>query len=307
MVKTRKVETDEMFTETSSKKQMKCKHPMFVGGLLFMLVSVGLIIAAMYFVLPKEIATKIMEVEYSKVGGPDNYRIINKMQLEQINNFVKEYKAKNPNDKPTENKNDTSATTPAADSILTKDQLEALKASSFIEGNKDAKITIVEYSDLECPFCIRQAKEGIIKQLRDKYGDKVNNIFKNFRGVPHENSEIEASASLCAGDLGGVEAYSSYYHKIFERSNGGNGTGFSKDNLVPLAKEIGLNEAKFKECLDSKKNVTRFDADTEEGKKMGVQGTPGNVIINNETGKYILIAGAYPVTEFESKIDELLK
>jgi hypothetical protein len=68
MVKTRKVETDEMFTETSSKKQMKCKHPMFVGGLLFMLVSVGLIIAAMYFVLPKEIATKIMEVEYSKVG-----------------------------------------------------------------------------------------------------------------------------------------------------------------------------------------------------------------------------------------------
>jgi hypothetical protein len=55
------------------------------------------------------------------------------MQLEQINNFVKEYKAKNPNDKPTENKNDTSATTPAADSILTKDQLEALKASSFIE------------------------------------------------------------------------------------------------------------------------------------------------------------------------------
>ena len=307
MVKTRKVETDEMFTETSSKKQMKCKHPMFVGGLLFMLVSVGLIIAAMYFVLPKEIATKIMEVEYSKVGWPDNYRIINKMQLEQINNFVKEYKAKNPNDKPTENKNDTSATTPAADSILTKDQLEALKASSFIEWNKDAKITIVEYSDLECPFCIRQAKEWIIKQLRDKYGDKVNNIFKNFRWVPHENSEIEASASLCAWDLGWVEAYSSYYHKIFERSNGWNGTGFSKDNLVPLAKEIWLNEAKFKECLDSKKNVTRFDADTEEWKKMWVQWTPGNVIINNETWKYILIAGAYPVTEFESKIDELLK
>jgi hypothetical protein len=54
------------------------------------------------------------------------------MQLEQIENFVKEYKAKNPNDA-TENKDDTSATTPAADSILTKDQLEALKASSFIE------------------------------------------------------------------------------------------------------------------------------------------------------------------------------
>jgi hypothetical protein len=68
MVKTRKVETDEMFTETSSKKQMKCKHPMFVGGLLFMLVSVGLIIASMYYIIPKEVSKKIMEVEYTKVG-----------------------------------------------------------------------------------------------------------------------------------------------------------------------------------------------------------------------------------------------
>lgn len=307
MVKSKKVETDDVFTPASSKKQMKCKHPAFIGGLLFMLVSVGLIVAAMYYIVPKEVANKIMEVEYSKVGWEDNYKIINKMQLEQIANFVKEYKAKNPTDKTTENKDDTSAATPTADAVLTKDQIEAIKSSGFVEWNKDAKITIVEYSDLECPFCIRQAKEWIIKQLRDKYEGKVNSIFKNFRWVPHDNSEIEASASLCAGDLGWVEAYSSYYHKIFERSNGWNGTGFSKDNLVPLAKEIWLNESKFKECLDSKKNVAKFDADTAEWKKMWVQWTPGNVIINNETGKYILIAGAYPITEFESKIEELLK
>ncbi|HBA45072.1 TPA: hypothetical protein DEG21_05210 [Patescibacteria group bacterium] len=68
MVKSKKVETDDVNTSTSSKKQMKCKHPAFVGGLFFMLVSVGIIVAAMFFVLPKEIANKIMEVEYSKVG-----------------------------------------------------------------------------------------------------------------------------------------------------------------------------------------------------------------------------------------------
>lgn len=59
--------------------------------------------------------------------------------------------------------------------------------------------------------------------------------------------------------------------------------------------------------MDSKKNIARFDAETTEGRKLGVQGTPGTVVINNETGEYELIAGAYPVSEFERVIDKLLK
>ena len=81
----------------------------------------------------------------------------------------------------------------------------------------------------------------------------MNSIFKNFRGVPHENAEIEAVATLCAGQVGGTEKYASYYQAILGRSNGGNGTGYSKDALVPLAKEFGLDMKKFLLELESQK------------------------------------------------------
>ncbi|MDD2486974.1 MAG: thioredoxin domain-containing protein [Candidatus Gracilibacteria bacterium] len=284
-----------------------CKQSSSLGSIIFFIIlSTIAVIASLYYIVPQEVNKVIMNVEYTKVGGKENYDIINKMQLEQIKNYVQQYKQQG--DKPAAANKDN-APQPTADAIktLSKDELAAIKKGAYIEGNPEAKITIVEYSDLECPFCIRQFKEGNVEKTIEKYAGKVNNIFKNFRGVPHENSEAEANAALCAGDLGGLKAYSFYYKQIFSRSNGGNGTGFSKDNLVPLAKEAGLDGAKFQACLDSKKNIEKFDADTAEGKKLGVQGTPGNVIINNETGKYMLIAGAYPASEFEAKIEELLK
>lgn len=189
---------------------------------------------------------------------------------------------------------------------LTQDEIAAIKKTAYIEGNKDAIITLVEYSDLECPFCIRQFTDGTIQKVREKYEGKVNSAFKNFRGVPHENAEAEANALLCAGDIGGTDTYVAYYNAIFTRSKGGNGTGFSKDALLPLAKELKIDGKKFQTCVDSKENIARFDAETSEGQKMGVQGTPGTVVINNQTGEYELIAGAYPVSEFERVINKLL-
>lgn len=68
-----------------------------------------------------------------------------------------------------------------------------------------------------------------------------------------------------------------------------------------------MDGKKVQECIDSKKNIVRFDTETAEGKKYGVQGTPGTLVINNETGEYELIAGAYPISEFERVIDRLLR
>lgn len=261
--------------------------------------------------IPQKVQENYLALEYKKSGDKATYELLTEAQrlqlqeqLPQIKQFVESKKWTSPS--PEVNGSGTETTTPTVSKKLTLDEIAAIKKTAYIEGNKDALITLVEYSDLECPFCIRQYKEGVIKKVHEKYGDKVNSTFKNFRGVPHENAEAEANASLCAGELGGTEKYAAYYGAIFDRSNGGNGTGFSKDNLVPLAKELGLDTGKFQACMDSKKNIARFDAETEEGKKLGVQGTPGTVIINNKTGEYELIAGAYPVTEFERVIDKLL-
>ncbi len=304
MVKSKKlpVETEEIQEEIVQETQKN--SPVWIT-VLFIILSTIAVILSLYYLIPQEVNKKILEVEYSKVWWEENYKIINKMQLEQVETFVKQYKQQQWNWA----QDNTQWSTNNADAVktLSKDELAAIKNWAYIEWNKDAKITIVEYSDLECPFCIRQFKEWNIDKIKEKYGDKVNNIFKNFRWVPHENAEIEASANLCAWELGWADAYVFYYKQIFSRSNWWNGTWFSKDNLVPLAKEAWLDTEKFQQCLDSKRHIAKFDADTAEWKKLWVQWTPGNVIINNETGKYILIAWAYPVSEFERVIEELLK
>lgn len=288
-----------------------CNHPkILIVSLL--LISIAASVGSSYFFtknVSKEVTDAYLALEYKKSGGKENYELLaeaQRLQLEQqipqIRDFVKKG-ASAPNPQAGSQDSGT-ASTPKK---LSQDELASIKKDAYIEGNKDAKITVIEYSDLECPFCIRQFKESTIKKVHEKYGDKVNSVFKNFRGVPHENAEIEAVAALCAGQVGGAEKYATYYQTILGRSNGGNGTGFSKDALVPLAKELGLDAKKFGACYDSKATLARYDAETSEGKKLGVQGTPGSVIINNETGEYELVSGAYPVSEFERVIDKLLK
>ncbi len=289
------------------------KHPKnTIISLLFISMIVSFL-SSYYFSqeISKTITANFLAIEYDKNGGKENYELITQaqrlqleQQLPQIREFIKTG-GKTGATTPTETT--TTPSTSAEVKQLSPDELAAIKKDAYIEGNQDALITVIEYDDLECPFCIRQYKEGIIQKIHDKYNNKVNSIFKNFRGVAHENSETEANATLCAGDIGGTEAYVSYYNAIFTRTNGGNGTGFSRDALLPLAKELKIDGKKFQSCLDSKNNIARFDAETAEGSKLGVQGTPGNVIINNKTGEYILIAGAYPVSEFERVIDKLLK
>lgn len=298
----------------SEKKESSCSGTGLI--ILLLLVSIGTSIGSGYYfsqVVPQKVQENYLALEYKKSGDKETYDLLaeaQRLQLQeqipQIKQFVESKKwTATPTNAQADGTKTTETTTPVAKK-LSQEEIADIKKIAFIEGNKDATITLVEYSDLECPYCIRQYKDGVIKQVHEKYGDKINSIFKNFRGVPHENSETEANAALCAGDLGGVEKYSAYYGAIFDRSNGGNGTGFSKDNLVPLAKELGLDVTKFQACMDSKKNITRFDAETAEGKKLGVQGTPGTVVINNKTGEYELIAGAYPIEKFEEVVGRLL-
>lgn len=276
-----------------------------------LIISILASITTSYF-FTKDISKNVIDwylaIEYKKSWGKENYELINEAQrlqlewqLPQIRDFVKKWASWSPQ-APTK---ETSANT--VKSKLSQDELASLKKYAYIEWNKDAKITIIEYSDLECPFCIRQFKEWTIKKIHEKYGDKVNSTLKNFRWVAHENAEAEANASLCAWELWWAEIYSKYYQAIFTRTNWWNWTWFSKDSLTPLAKELWLDEKKFQECYDSKRNIERFDADTAEWQKLWVQWTPWNVIINNETGEYELISGAYPVSEFERVIDKLLK
>jgi len=174
-----------------------------------------------------------------------------------------------------------------------------------IYGNPEAVISLIEYSDFECPFC--KTFHPTAKQLVDAYVGKVNWVYRHYPLEFHNpGSQKEAEASECANELGGNEAFWKYADTIYQRTTS-NGKGFPIDKLVPLAEELGLDKAQFQACLDSGKYTTRVQEDFTEGTNSGISGTPGNILLNNQTGAVKLKVGALPFEALKAEIDQMLK
>jgi protein-disulfide isomerase len=175
--------------------------------------------------------------------------------------------------------------------------------ADWYRGNKNAKVVMVEYSDLECPFC--KSFHPTMQQVMKDYGDKVKWVYRHYPLSFHANAQKEAEATECAGKLGGNEAFWKYTDAIFERTTS-NGTGFALDKLVPLAKELGLNESSFKQCLDSGEMAQKVKDQMAKGTAEGVTGTPGTIIINAK-GDTQLVPGALPFEQVKPMIDKALQ
>ncbi len=175
----------------------------------------------------------------------------------------------------------------------------------YFNRETKSRIIVAEYTDPECPFCIRQAKDGIMPKLLESYAGKVRVAHKPFRAVPHPGAEPKAIALLCVGKIAGAEAYNAYYDAMMDRST--QEKVMPVDSLASLAKELKIDEKAFSACYDGKDTLAQYDVNTTEGRKYGVEGTPGTLVIDSETGKYELIAGAYPYESFQAAVDKLLK
>lgn len=178
-----------------------------------------------------------------------------------------------------------------------------LTNKDHIRGDLKAELVLVEYSDLECPFC--KSFHSTMNKIIKDYQGKVAWVYRHYPLDFHANAQKEAEASECVAELGGNEAFWKYVDAIFERTTS-NGTGFALDKLAPLAKEIGLNEKKFKECLDSGRYTQMVKDQMEAGGRAGVQGTP-NTFVVAKNGKKDFIGGALPYEQVKAQIDALLK
>lgn len=183
--------------------------------------------------------------------------------------------------------------------------------SSPALGNKaKAKVAIVGWTDFECPYC-KQFHQATFDSIVKQYVDTGKAIFvlRNFPLSFHgEAAQKEANAALCVRDASGDKAYFQFAGDIFSNT-GTNGAGMPDDKLFSLASKYGVTKSKFDACIASKyKNA--IETDTNDGSKAGVTGTPGFVIgtlgkdgtVNGE-----LIAGAYPIAEFQRVIDSYLQ
>lgn len=173
-----------------------------------------------------------------------------------------------------------------------------------VRGDRNSRIALIEYSDIECPFCKRFHPTA--QQVIDNYKGDVMWVYRHYPLSFHANAQKEAEGSECAGELGGPDIFWKYLDTVYERTTS-NGTGFALDKLVPLAVELGINETKFQECLDSNKYAAHVKEDMDGGSKAGVTGTPGNILLDTKTGKTRLIPGAVPYETISAAIDEMLK
>jgi protein-disulfide isomerase len=177
-------------------------------------------------------------------------------------------------------------------------------ARDHIYGDLNAPISLIEYSDIECPYCKRFHPTA--KKIVDNSGGKVNWVYRHFPlGFHNPLAQQEAEATECAALLGGNEAFWRYTDLLYERTRS-NGNGLKAELLTPFAGEIGLDEVKFIECLESGRMTARVQEDVDEGARIGISGTPGNIILNNETREVIVAAGALPYEDLRRMTNSLL-
>ncbi len=173
-----------------------------------------------------------------------------------------------------------------------------------VKGDRKARIALIEYSDLECPFCKRFHPTA--QQVVDEYKGKVMWVYRHFPlDQIHSKADKEAEATECAWELGGDDGFWKMTDKIFETTPSNN--GLSLDDLPELAKAAGLDAAKFKECLDSGRQAARVEEQYQGGVRAGITGTPGNILLDTKSGKTRLLPGAVPFDSIKPVIDEMLK
>jgi protein-disulfide isomerase len=161
------------------------------------------------------------------------------------------------------------------------------------QTNSKAKVTIVEFSDFQCPYCSRAAET--INQIKKKYGSKVNVVFKQYPLPFHSQAKMAANAALCAHEQK-PKAFWMMHDKMFADQS-----ALGKDALLKTAKSIGLKEGDFKKCLDSKKFFPQIEKDIEQGKTLNVKSTP-TFFVNGQ-----LVTGAQPIEVFSELIDQELE
>jgi len=176
---------------------------------------------------------------------------------------------------------------PAAPAIRKVD----IPSDAPVRGPKAAKVTIVEWSDFQCPFCARVAPT--LKQIEDAYGKDVRIVFRHQPLPFHNNAKLAAEASMAAHEQG---KFWPYHDKLFA-----NQQALDRASLERYAQELGLDMGKFKAALDSGKFTKRVEEDSAAGMAVGANGTPTFLINGRE------FVGAQPFEAFKNVIDAEIK
>ena len=171
-------------------------------------------------------------------------------------------------------------------------------------GDPNAPVTIIEYSDFQCPFCGRFALGTEPLLIRDYVETgKVRLIYRTVGDWIGPESLLAAEAAYCAGDQGKFWAF---HDVLFANQHGENQGAFSRERIEAMAQMLGLDMDTFRECLDEHKYQKQAMQDLKDSQAAGVQGTPSFIVIAPD-GSQQFIEGAVPYERFREAIEEALK
>jgi protein-disulfide isomerase len=179
-------------------------------------------------------------------------------------------------------------------------------AGAPVLGQDDARVTLIEYSDYQCPFCARHSKQTMPEIIRNYVDDgKVKFVMREFP-IPnlHPRAGAASEAALCARDQG---KYWEMHDILFD-----NQRKMSDEDLTGYATTIGLDMNAYSSCMEQKKYAEQVQKDIAEGRRMGVSGTPSFVLglTDPEDPDKVrvlkFVRGAQPYSAFSQAIDELL-
>lgn len=168
--------------------------------------------------------------------------------------------------------------------------VEVAYDNARVRGNANAPVTIIEFSDFQCPYCRRA--QAILKEVLDKYDGKVRLGYRDFplKNI-HPQSQLAAEAARCAQDQ---TKFWEYHDALYNSSQ------LEKENLLELARKAGIEMTRFESCLSDQKYKKSVEQDVQDGIQAGVTGTPA-FFING-----IFLNGARPFSDFQNIIDSEL-
>lgn len=179
-------------------------------------------------------------------------------------------------------------------------EVKTVTARDHVRGNKNAKVTLIEYSDFECPYSKRFHET--LKQVMPEYQDRVKFVYRHWALSFHPNAKKEAEAAECVYEINGHDKFWQFADAIYERTQSG-GTGFALADLPKLATELGVNQSRFETCLKSGKYGGYVDETGGDAQAAGITGTPGIILID-AAGEKKIIKGALPSELLKQVIDQ---
>lgn len=186
---------------------------------------------------------------------------------------------------------------PSADTGTGEIVIDDIKDGDWLRGDKNAPVTIIEFSDIDCPFCTRF--HDTMRQVMTDYAGQVNWVYRHFPLTSlHPEAAKKAEAAECVGELGGNDAFWNFLDQLFDNSE-------TLSGVADMAASVGVNKSDFQECLDSGKYTSLVNGEAQEAQRAGGRGTPYSVILAGD--QKIAIPGALPYDSIKASLDSLVK